>query len=77
MTILQMVRRFASPSCADCLYRLGIVHCVVNSCPACRMTGQRPSFSCPSFPYRRLSENRPRQSGDGAERCKKHEESKK
>ena len=44
MDVLQMMQRFVSPSCEDCLYRLGVVRCVVSPCPACRMTGIRPSF---------------------------------
>lgn len=39
MDVLQMLHRVASPPCADCLYRLGVVRCVVCPCPACRMTG--------------------------------------
>ena len=44
MDVLQMLRRHVFPPCSDCLYRLGIVRCVVSPCPMCRMTGRRPSF---------------------------------
>lgn len=63
MDVLQMLHRVASPPCADCLYRLGVVRCVVCPCPACRMTGIRPSF-CGS----RLFGNRSRRRDDGAEK---------
>ena len=62
MDVLQMMRRFASPPCGDCLYRLGIVRCVVSPCPACRMTGIRPSFY-----HSRVFGKRSRRRGDGGE----------
>ena len=67
MNILQMMRRFASPSCADCLYHLGVVHCVVSPCPACLMTGIRPSF-CGSRVFGRRSQRR---GDDGETRVKR------
>ena len=57
MNVLQMMQRFASPPCGDCLYRLGVVRCVVSPCPACRMTGIRPSF-CGSRGFGRRSRRR-------------------
>ena len=57
MDVLQMMQRFASPPCGDCLYHLGVVHCVVSPCPACRMTGIRPSF-CGSCVFGRRSRRR-------------------
>ena len=57
MNVLQMMQRFASPPCEDCLYRLGIVRCVVSPCPACRMTGIRPSF-CGSRVFGKRSQRR-------------------
>lgn len=57
MNVLQMMQRFASPPCGDCLYRLGVVRCVVSPCPACRMTGIRPSF-CGSRVFGRRSRRR-------------------
>ena len=63
MDVLQMMRRFASPPCGDCLYRQGVVRCVVSPCPVCRMTGIRPSF-CGSRVFDRRSQRR----GDGGEK---------
>ena len=57
MNVLQMMQRFASPPCGDCLYRLGVVRCVVSPCPACRMMGIRPSF-CGSRVFGRCSQRR-------------------
>ena len=57
MNVLQMLQRFASPPCGDCLYRLGIVRCVVSPCPACLMTGIRPSF-CGSRVFGKRSRRR-------------------
>lgn len=62
MNVFQMTQRFASPPCGDCLYHLGVVRCVVSPCPACRMTGIRPSF-CGS----RIFGRRSRRRGDGGE----------
>ena len=62
MDVLQMMQRFVSPPCEDCLYHLGVVRCVVSPCPACRMTGQRPSF-CGSRVFGRRSQHR----GEGGE----------
>ena len=66
MDVLQMMKRFVSPPCEDCLYRLGVVRCVVSPCPACLMTGIRPSF-CGSRVFGRCSQRR----GDGGEKCVK------
>ena len=63
MDVLQRIRGFASPPCGDCLYRQGVVRCVVSPCPACRMTGIRPSF-CGSRVFGRRSQRR----GDGGEK---------
>ena len=52
MDVLQMLHRVASPPCADCLYRLGVVRCVV----------------CPSFCGSRLFGDRSRRRDDGAEK---------
>mgnify|MGYP000892305080 FL=1 len=57
MDVLQRIRGFASPPCGDCLYRQGVVRCVVSPCPACRMTGIRPSF-CGSRVFGRRSQRR-------------------
>ena len=57
MDVLQMMQRFVSPPCEDCLYRLGVVRCVVSPCPACRITGIRPSF-CGSCVFGRRSRRR-------------------
>ena len=57
MNVFQMMQRFASPPCGDCLYRLGVVRCVVSPCPACLMTGIRPSF-CGSRVFGKRSRRR-------------------
>lgn len=57
MDVLQMMQRFVSPPCEDCLYHLGVVRCVVSPCPACLMTGIRPSF-CGSCVFGRRSRRR-------------------
>ena len=54
MDVLQMMQRFVSPPCEDCLYHLGVVRCLVSPCPACLMTGIRPSF-CGSCVFGRRS----------------------
>ena len=69
MDVLQMIQRFASPPCGDCLYHLGVVRCVVSPCPACRMTGTRPSF-CGSRVVGRRSRRRDEGGGKRVKRTK-------
>ena len=49
MDVLQRLRHRVFPPCADCLYHLGVVRCVVSPCPDCRRTGRRPPFCEPPF----------------------------